>query len=326
MMNGNCFLTSIGTYIPNQKISCDKIAENFGVTEKIYDRGVFKPVTEKSIIEIATTASKEAIRNAKLNPKELELIIGSTTGPGLDIGLSFAAGVQNSLSAVNSECIDVGVRCIGAIQAIDIARSKFLLNLKKNALIVVASKSSDTLSELSICSNPSCIFFGDGAAAILLTRTPVTKRRIAFGHSKVLTHGEFWNASYYKNFSVESNKAYCRLFFNSNMLGSKFKQVDKKETLNLLSSISKNMGISLEELDGLIVLNRSNNYRQRLSEITKIPLSSIFTSQDQIGHIGPVDLFINLKNFIDRKERFRSAILFATSFGYYWGASPLYEF
>jgi 3-oxoacyl-[acyl-carrier-protein] synthase III len=324
-MNDHCFLASIGSYIPNSKIACDELAQKYEVFDRIYDKQVKKPITEKSIIEIASIAAKEAISSAKIKADEINLIIGSSTGPGLDVGLSFSAGVQNQLGAYKSECLDVGVRCIGCIQSIDIARLQILFKSKKNVLIVVVSKSSATLTKESIKANPSCVYFGDGAASAVLTNSPVSERKITFGPSRVITHGEYWNASSYIYDIRNGASTNLKLFFAHNILGDGYKKADRKITKELLLSVSEEMGISLEKIDGLVTLNRSNNYKEFLYNITNLPPNSIFISQDNYGHLGPVDLFLNLKKFLEIKKKFSKAILFATSFGYHWGAIPIYE-
>ncbi len=327
-MNKKCYLSSIGTYIPTGRISCDEIAHTHNIFERIYDKNINKPFTDESIIAIAAKSAERALSRAKINIDDIDLIIGSTTGPGLDVGLSFSAGVQNKLKQrqlSNCECIDVGVRCIGSIQSIDIARSKILLNSVKNVLIVLASKSSATLNDASLNANPSCVYFGDGAASAILTSDPLNRRLIIFGSSKVITHGEFWSASYYSIKKQTYNSSNLSLCFNKNVLNDKFKELDDTITKNILIEIAEKIGVPLKDIDGLVALNRSKKYKEALSEITGLPRKYIFTSQQEYGHLGPADLLVNLELFLEEKKKFRNAILLATSFGYHWGALPIHE-
>lgn len=133
--------------------------------------------------DLATGAAKNAMENAGMDPADIDLIIVGTITPDT-LTPATACYVQHNIGANNALAFDVSAACSGFLYAMEIAQRMISDGAFKNALIIGAEK----LSAFTNWSDRNtCVLFGDGAGAAVLTRgTEDTGRILA---TKVGTDG-----------------------------------------------------------------------------------------------------------------------------------------
>jgi 3-oxoacyl-[acyl-carrier-protein] synthase-3 len=115
--------------------------------------------------DLAIKAAKQALEDAHLNPKDIDLIIVATITPDMAFP-SVSCLLQNALSAKNAACLDVGAACAGFVYAITVAQQFIARAAYKNALVVGA----EVLSSITDWKDRNtCVLFGDGAGAVVLS-------------------------------------------------------------------------------------------------------------------------------------------------------------
>lgn len=115
--------------------------------------------------DLAIMAAKQALKDAKLKPYELDLIIVATVTPDMSFP-SVSCLVQNALGAKNAACFDISAACAGFIYGIVIAKQFIATSMCKNILVVGA----ETLSSITDWQDRNtCVLFGDGAGAAVLS-------------------------------------------------------------------------------------------------------------------------------------------------------------
>ena len=158
-----------GGYLPT-KILTNKDLESIVDTsdEWIVERTGIKQrhICEKNetTSSMATKAALDAIRSANIKNAEIDLIIVATTTPDM-IFPSTANIVQNNLNIV-APAFDVQAACTGFIYAITIADNFIKTGSSKNVLVIGAEKYSNLLDWSD---RQTCVLFGDGAGAIILS-------------------------------------------------------------------------------------------------------------------------------------------------------------
>lgn len=116
---------------------------------------------------LAVNASKKALEMAGVTPKELDLIIVATLTPDMPMP-STACLVQKELGAVKAGAMDISVTCSGFVYALSIA-DKFIRDNRKMKILVIGS---EVLSKrVNWKDRTTCVLFGDGAGAAVLTGT-----------------------------------------------------------------------------------------------------------------------------------------------------------
>lgn len=162
-------IKGMGYYVP------ENVFTNFDF-EKIIDTSDEWIRTRTGIIErrfaskdqatsdLAREAALKAIKNAKINKEDVDMIILATTTADY-IAQGAACIVQNKLGLKKIPCFDLNAACTGFIYGLEVAYSLVKSGLYKNILVIGA----ETLSRIVDMQNRNtCVLFGDGAAAAIV--------------------------------------------------------------------------------------------------------------------------------------------------------------
>ena len=162
-------IIGVGEYLPKKVLtnaalekmvdtSDEWITQRTGIKER---RLVSK---HEAASDLATNAAREALKNAKIKPQDLDLIIVATITPDMQFP-STACFVQKNLGAGNAICFDISAACSGFVYAIAIAQVFIARGNYKNALIIGV----EVLSSITDWQDRNtCVLFGDGAGAAVL--------------------------------------------------------------------------------------------------------------------------------------------------------------
>lgn len=160
-----------GSYVP------PSILSNFDLQEKgldttdewivertgIKERRIADPDVTTS--DLACEASRKALAMAGVPAKDIDLILVATITP--DTCCPAAANwLQGKLGAANACTFDVTAACSGFIFALNVAEQYLKARTCKYVLVVAAEVMTRTLDWKD---RSTCIFWGDGAGAVLLT-------------------------------------------------------------------------------------------------------------------------------------------------------------
>jgi 3-oxoacyl-[acyl-carrier-protein] synthase III len=124
--------------------------------------------------DLAVKASLRALEAAKIDPKDVEAIIVGTITPDFPFP-STAAVLQGKLGNKKAFAFDLSAACAGSLYALAVADRFVASGAIKNALVVGV----DTLSRITDWTDRNtCILFGDGAGAMVLTPTDDPRRGV----------------------------------------------------------------------------------------------------------------------------------------------------
>lgn len=116
---------------------------------------------------LAARSAKKALDMAGVKPQDLDFIIVGTMSPDMPVP-SVACLVQNELGAKKAGAFDVYAACTSFIYALSVA-DKFIRNDPKMKILVIGS---EVLSRvINWKDRNTCVLFGDGAGAVLITGT-----------------------------------------------------------------------------------------------------------------------------------------------------------
>lgn len=167
----NAKMIGFGLYTPENLIENERLKEFLDTSDEwIRSRtGIERRYisTGENTSDLATKASMKALEEAGLTPDDIDVIILATVTPD-NFTPSTACIVQDKLRAKNAWAFDINAACTGFIYALKMGRSLIMSGEAKNALIIGA----ETLSKsLNWEDRGSCVLFGDGAGATVLTST-----------------------------------------------------------------------------------------------------------------------------------------------------------
>ncbi len=163
-------MTGTGAYLP-PKILTNKDLEKMVDTT---DEWIVKRtgIKERRIVEsgvaasdLASKAALKALEDARVSPKDVQLIITSTITPD-SLFPSTSCYVQQKIGAPDAGAFDVLAACAGFIYALSIGQNYVRAGLDN--VLVIGAECLSTVVDYE--DRSTCILFGDGAGAILLQR------------------------------------------------------------------------------------------------------------------------------------------------------------
>lgn len=260
-----------GSYLPSNIVSNkdieilvdtsdEWIRERTGIVERRISQG-------ETTSELATKAAMNAINDSGILPENVDLIIVATVTAD-SVVPSVACKVQKNIGAFNAMAFDINAACSGFIFALDMANNYLATGRAKNALVIGA----EVLSKITDWNDRNtCILFGDGAGAIVLSEA--CQEHIRYVNCRSL--GDKWesltcsaapiNNPYVKN--VEENDEKLRMNgkdiykFAVRIMDEEFNRILKERNLKkedidfilphqanirMLESFSKKIGIPMD--------------------------------------------------------------------------------
>ena len=159
-----------GSALPSKVVTNADLAKMVATSDEwittrtgIKERRVSDEKTATS--DLAVSAAAKALAASGLLAQDIDLIIVGTTSPDT-LFPSVACIVQDKLQAVKAAAFDVSAACSGFNYALTIAANFIENGTYKNILVIGA----DTLTKyLDWTDRGTCILFGDGAGAVVLT-------------------------------------------------------------------------------------------------------------------------------------------------------------
>ena len=167
-------LTGLGMHVPPKVLTNADLEKMVDTTDEwitsrtgIKERHIAEPGMTTS--DLAYEAAREALQQAKLDPKDLDLLITATTTPDM-LFPSTSCLVQQRLGASSAVCFDLSAACSGSVFAIITAQQYLLTGRYRNALVIGAEVLSGFIDWTD---RSTCVLFGDGAGACVMA--PVSR-------------------------------------------------------------------------------------------------------------------------------------------------------
>lgn len=156
----------------------------------IHERRKCDPDKGEGVIWLSTTALQKAIDNARIDAKEIDLIIlGSITAEMRCP--STACRVADNVGATNAGAFDILAACSAYVYGINLAESLIRAG-HYNTIAVIGSDALTTVSDYS--NRKLCILFGDAAGAVILRGDDDNTRGCL--HQRMYADGSHWKDLY----------------------------------------------------------------------------------------------------------------------------------
>ncbi len=167
-------IAATGGYLPSRVVTNDELASRLDTSDEWISartgiRSRHLAAEDEMASDLALEASRQALQRAGLKAEELDLIIVATTTPDM-IFPSTASILQAKLGASGCAAFDVQAVCSGFVYALSTADLYVRSGKCRNALVVGAELYSRILDWND---RSTCVLFGDGAGAVVLTASAV---------------------------------------------------------------------------------------------------------------------------------------------------------
>lgn len=159
-----------GSYLPKKILSNAELSETVDTSDEwIHERTGIRQrhiaAEDEYTSDLALQASLRALEAANLDVDEIDLIIVATSTPDV-VFPSTASILQEKLGVRGCPAFDIQAVCAGFAYALSVADQYIRAGSSKNILVVGAETFSRILDWTD---RTTCVLFGDGAGAVLLT-------------------------------------------------------------------------------------------------------------------------------------------------------------
>ena len=274
----------------------------------------------KGNADMAHRAAVRALKDAGIEPKDLDAIIMGTVTPDYPFPSS-ACVLEDMLGARKAFSFDVNAACSGFLNALAVADSMIRTGMIKHALVL----GSDALSRmLNWKDRTTCILFGDGAGAAVLGV-------VNDGHRGVLSVKLRTDGSYVKTLYVPaggslkpaSAETVKRNEHTIAMNGKEVFKVAVRSMEEISREALEEADISIEQVSLVIPHQANLRIISALAERLKIPMAKVMVNLDRYGNTSAASVPIALDE-ARREGRIRHGdivLLNAFGAGFAWGAA-----
>ena len=174
-------VAGVGGYVPSRTVTNAELARTVDTSDEwvvqrtgIRERRFAGP--DEAPSEMGREAALRCLRSAGIDASSVDLIVVACATPDQSQP-AVACLIQDKLGAAarQAPAFDVHSVCAGFVFALDVAQSMMLASpaTYRRALVI----GTDAFSKiLNFSDRRTCVFFGDGAGAVLLTQTEEPKR------------------------------------------------------------------------------------------------------------------------------------------------------
>ncbi|SBV33441.1 3-oxoacyl-[acyl-carrier-protein] synthase III [uncultured Sphingopyxis sp.] len=313
-------LTGTGSALPRTRVSNDELASRVDTSDEwIVERtGIrFRHIAEpdETTATLGADAARQALAAAGLEPADIGLIIVATATPDNTFPAS-ATKVQALLGAPDCIAFDVAAVCSGFLYAVSVADSMLRTGAAKHALVI----GSETFSRiLDWEDRTTCVLFGDGAGAVVLSAEEVADDRGILA-TRLHAEGKYSDMLY-----VDGGPSTTGTVGHVRMQGREVFRHAVTNLASVLAEVMEEIGLSAEEIDWVVPHQANKRIIDATAKKLGLPAERVVLTVDQHANTSAasVPLALDLAVRDGRIKRGDLVVLEAMGGGFTWGAAVL---
>ena len=259
--------------------------------------------------DMAAKAASAALSNAKLSAESIDLILVATISPDSSFP-SMACKVQKAIGARNATAFDISAACSGYLFALTTAKQFILSGLYKNAL-VIASERITNLVDWS--DRGTCVLFGDGAGACVLSRSNTAVIKADFLSSQ----GDLGDlmevvAEAPRAPGSTDNPAKAPFIV---MQGQELFKVAVNSMGDAVEEVLKRAGIDIKEVDCIVPHQANDRIISAVAKKLKVSKDKFFINIDKYGNMSAASIAVALYEAVKSKAIKKGDTVVLVAFG-----------
>ena len=319
-MTLRAILAGTGSALPRTRVSNAELAERVDTSDEwIVERtGIrFRHIAEpdETTATLGADAARQALAAAGLEPPDIGLIIVATATPDNTFPAS-ATKVQALLGAPDCIAFDVAAVCSGFLYAVSVADSMLRTGAAKHALVI----GSETFSRiLDWEDRTTCVLFGDGAGAIVLSAEEVGDDRGILA-TRLHAEGKYSDMLY-----VDGGPSTTGTVGHVRMQGREVFRHAVTNLASVLGEVMADVGLSAEQIDWVVPHQANKRIIDATAKKLGLPVERVVLTVDQHANTSAasVPLALDLAVRDGRIKRGDLVVLEAMGGGFTWGAAVL---
>jgi 3-oxoacyl-[acyl-carrier-protein] synthase III len=272
----------------------------------------------ESLTSLATEAAHKAMKVAGVTAAELDMIIVGTCSPDRLLP-SAAVELQAALGATRAVAFDVGAACSGWLYGMQVAEGMMAAGSAETILVVGAELLSRIVNWKE---RNTCVLFGDGAGASVLTRS--TKQRGLLA-CYMRSDGTLANLLQRPKGGSAAPMTPEIIAEGSHFIQMKGREVFKNAVRSMADACDRALdGAKLSSSDIDLLIPHQANIRiiEATAKHANVPLEKVFVNVDRFGNTSAASIPIALDEAIAQGRIKDGTIVMFVAFGagFTWGS------
>lgn len=320
-------ITGLGAYVPEKVLTNFDLEKMVDTTDEwimtrtgIRERHIAAPGEKAS--DLGYQAALAALRDAKLTPAEIDLIIVATITPDMFFP-STACNIQAKLGA-KCGAFDLAAACSGFPYALSVAESYIRSGMYKNILVVGAEVLS---SFIDWKDRSTCVLFGDGAGAAVISRIEKGKGHEVIAsylgsdgsQADILQIPGGGSAQPPSEESLKTGQHFVK------MQGSEVFKTAVRTMDDAVKAVLRMCNLKIQDIDCLIPHQANVRILQAVAERLQIPIEKVFINVERYGNMSSASTVVALyeASKTGRLKMGNKVVLVAFGGGLTWAANVL---
>jgi 3-oxoacyl-[acyl-carrier-protein] synthase-3 len=319
-MTLRAILSGTGSALPRTRVSNAELATRVDTSDEwIVERtGIrFRHIAEpdETTATLGAAAARQALDAAGLDPSDIGLIIVATATPDNTFPAS-ATKVQALLGAPDCIAFDVAAVCSGFLYALSVADSMLRTGAARHALVI----GSETFSRiLDWEDRATCVLFGDGAGAVVLSAEEVTDDRGILA-TRLHAEGKYCDMLY-----VDGGPSTTGTVGHVRMQGREVFRHAVTNLASVLGEVMEEVGLAASDIDWVVPHQANKRIIDATAKKLGLSADRVVLTVDQHANTSAasVPLALDLAVRDGRIKRGDLVVLEAMGGGFTWGAAVL---
>ena len=323
-------IIGMGFKVPDNIISNDDLSKIMDTSDEwIQTRSGIKErrwaTEEVATSDLAFSAANNAIKNAEINNKEIDLVIvGTLSSDYFFPGVS--AQLQEKLNLNLVGAFDIKAACSAFIYSLSIA-DQYIKTGAAETVLVIGAETQTKLIEKSSEGRDVAVLFGDGAGAAIVQRSD--------DESQILSTHLHSQGKHLKNLWMEAPGTRKGSWFKENKFDQKiftpkmngrevFKNAVKRFPEVIHEALEHN---NLDFNDIKLIIPHQANYRisQAVAKKLGVGMDKVYSNIHKYGNTTAASIPIALSEAVNSKKINKEDLIILAAFGagYTWASAAI---
>lgn len=314
-------IAGVGSYLPERVVTNDDLAKFVDTSDEwIVERSGIKQrhfaADGQLTSDLALEAAKAAIANAGIDAQDIDLIVMATTTPDNTFPAT-ATTVQAALGIHHGAAFDIQAVCSGFVYGISIADNFIKAGQFKTALVIGA----ETFSRLlDFEDRTTCVLFGDGAGAVVLT---AEEGEGTIADSGLLTAHLHSDGRHKEKLYVDGGPSSTQTVGHVRMIG---RDVFRHAVVNIADVINEALdatGLTIDDIDWFVPHQANKRILDGTAKRIGLPNEKVVMTVGEHGNTSAasVPLALDVAAKDGRIKKGDLVLLEAMGGGFTWGSA-----
>ncbi len=263
--------------------------------------------------DMIVRAAQKALKDANMKAEDLDLILVATLSGDYKMPATSCI-VQSKLGARNVMAFDLNAACSGFLYSVIVADQFIRTGFYKNILVVGAESLTRMLDYKD---RDTCILFGDGAGAFILTRAEEKETNVILtGHARA--EGQHAELLWAEAGGTKVPFSQAVLDNKSHFMKMKGKEIFKNATRTMAACCKEALestNTSPEQIDWIVPHQANLRITEAVADQFKFPLSKVISTVHETGNTSAASIPIAFDMAVADGRIQRGQLILLTAFG-----------